>query len=113
VLSTAVGVFGIVGKSDVAGLPVLLLVGAAVQTASLPATNALSRAHERRADRFALTMTRNVPAFVSAMRRLATQNLSEDRPSPLVEILFLTHPTCTSRIAAAREWERAHGAGAG
>jgi len=113
VLSAAVGAYGIVGKSDVAGLPVLLLAGAAARTASLPVTNALSRSHERRADRFALAMTRNVPAFVSAMRRLATQNLSEDRPSRWVEILFLTHPTCASRIASAHAWERAEDGGPG
>jgi hypothetical protein len=37
-------------------------------------------------------MTRNVPAFVSAMKRLGAQNLAEERPSRLVQILFLHTP---------------------
>jgi hypothetical protein len=37
-------------------------------------------------------MTRNVPAFVSAMKRLGAQNLAEEHPSRLVQILFYTHP---------------------
>ena len=47
----------------------------------MPLRNALSRSHERRADRFALTMTRNLEAFVTAMKRLAAQNLAEEEPS--------------------------------
>ena len=44
----------------------------------LPAVLALSRGHERRADRFALDLTRNPAAFSSAMKRLGAQNLAED-----------------------------------
>ena len=74
---------------DIAGLPLLVLTGGAVSLVLVPLANALSRAHERRADRYALTMTGNPTAFISAMRRLAVQNLAEERPSRLVEILFL------------------------
>jgi STE24 endopeptidase len=105
--SASVGAFGLLGKADIAGLPVLVLTGVVLQLLGLPAANALSRMHERRADRFALALTRNVPAFVSAMRRLSARNLSDERPSRLVEVLFLTHPTCASRIDAARTWESA------
>ena len=52
----------------------------------LPLGNAVSRAQERRADRFALTLTRNPEAFVTAMRRLAQMNLAEDRPSALARL---------------------------
>src|ERR1051325_5713285 len=67
-------------------------------------SNALSRAHERRADRYALDMTKNVPAFVSAMKRLGAQNLAEEHPSRLVQILFYTHPPISARIEAAHAW---------
>ncbi len=50
-------------------------------------------------------MTGNVDAFVSAMRRLAAQNLAEERPSRLVEVLFYTHPPTAARVAAARQWK--------
>jgi len=93
---------GLAGKGDVAGLPLLVLAAGAVSLALMPVANALSRAHERRADRYALTMTHNAPAFITAMKRLAAQNLAEEEPSRLVEILFHTHPTINARIAAAR-----------
>ena len=73
--------------------------------ALLPLFNAFSRSHERRADRYALDMTRNAPAFISAMKRLGAQNLAEEAPSALVQILFYTHPPLDQRIAAARAWE--------
>ena len=97
--------FGLAGKADVAGLPLLVLAGGIVSLISMPIVNAFSRAHERRADRYALEITRNAPAFINAMRRLAAQNLAEEEPSRLVQLLFHTHPTIAARIEAAREYE--------
>jgi len=105
VLTAAVGHFGIAAKDDVAGLPVLVLAGGAVSLALLPLANAVSRAHERRADRYALEMTKNAAAFSSAMKRLGAQNLAEERPSRLVEILFYSHPPIAARLEAARAWQ--------
>ena len=104
VLSRFGNSFGLAGKSDIAALPLLVLTLGGVSLALLPVANAVSRAHERRADRYALQMTRNVPAFVSAMKRLAAQNLAEEEPSRLVEILFHSHPPTRARIAAAHDW---------
>ena len=73
----------------------------------VPAAHAMSRTHERRADRFAINLTKNTPAFVSAMRRLAAQNLAEDEPSTLVQWLFYSHPPIRERIEAARSFSRA------
>lgn len=98
--------FGLVGKADVAALPLLVLGVGAVSLLLMPLANAFSRAHERRADRYALTMTRNVDAFIAAMRRLAAQNLAEERPSPVVEALFHSHPSTSARIAAAEAWRQ-------
>ena len=92
------------GKSDIAALPLLVLTFGAVSLTLLPFANAMSRAHERRADRYALEMTGNAGAFVSAMKRLGATNLAEERPSRLVEILFHSHPPMAARIAAAQEW---------
>jgi STE24 endopeptidase len=104
VLATSVGRFGIAGNGDPAAIPLLVLTAGAVSLALLPIANALSRAHERRADRYALEMTRNADAFVSAMRRLSARNLAEERPSWLVELLFHSHPPMAARIDAARVW---------
>ena len=98
--------FGLTGKADVAALPLLMLAAGAVSLVLMPVANAFSRAHERRADRYALEMTRNVPAFVSAMKRLGARNLAEEHPSRLVQILFYTHPPISARIDAAQAWAK-------
>ncbi len=92
---------GLDGPTDVAGLPLLLVASGLVSLALMPLANALSRWHERRADRFALALTGRPAAFVSAMRRLSAQNLAEEAPSGIVRILFHSHPPIRERIAAA------------
>jgi STE24 endopeptidase len=104
VLGTFALSLGLTGKGDVAALPLLVLTFGAVSLALMPIANAVSRAHERRADRYALQMTRNAPAFITAMKRLSAQNLAEEQPSRLVQ-LFHTHPPISARIAAARAYQ--------
>jgi Zn-dependent protease with chaperone function len=93
---------GFRGSADVAAMPLLVLATGAVSFVMLPLAHAMSRAFERSADRFALALTRNPAAFVSAMRRLAAQNLAEEHPSRLVQMLFYSHPPVRERIAAAQ-----------
>ena len=95
---------GVSSPADLAGLPLLVLTAGAVSLALTPAALALSRRHERRADRFALQLTSNPSAFISAMRRLGAQNLAEERPSRLVRWLFHSHPPLDERLAFARAW---------
>jgi STE24 endopeptidase len=104
VLSTFALPLGLDGKADVAGLPLIVLTGGIVSLLFTPVANALSRAHERRADRYALDTTKNSLAFISAMKRLAATNLAEERPSRFVELFFHTHPSTAARIEAARMW---------
>ena len=94
---------GLVAPEDVAGLPLLLMAGVMTMFIATPFVNALSRRHERRADRYALELTRQPAAFISAMRRLAAQNLAEEHPSNLALWLFHSHPSIEQRIAAARD----------
>ncbi len=95
---------GLAGMSDPAGLPLLMLVGGLWSFLLVPLGNALSRSHERRADRYALEMTGRADAFVSAMRRLAHQNMAEEHPSRLVQWLFYSHPPIRERIRFAQHW---------
>ncbi len=101
-LLRAVDPLGLNGPADPAGLPLLLLAAGAVSVVMLPAAHAMSRAYERRADRFALDLTKNPAAFVSAMRRLGAQNLAEEDPSKVTQWLFYSHPPMRERIAAAQ-----------
>jgi STE24 endopeptidase len=104
-LTWSAGSFGLAGKSDIAALPVLLLAAGTVSVMLMPAAHALSRAHERRADRYALDLTGDAASFISAMKRLGAQNLAEERPTRLEEMLFCSHPSMMARIEAAREWD--------
>jgi STE24 endopeptidase len=94
------------GIDDPAGLPLLMLIGGACSFVFLPVANAMSRAHERRADRYALETTRQPAAFISAMKRLSQQNLAEEEPSVVVQWLFYSHPPINQRIEAARRWSQ-------
>jgi STE24 endopeptidase len=91
------------GIDDPAGIPILLTAAGALALLVKPLLNAQSRNHERRADAFALRMTKNPSAFISAMRRLGQQNLAEDHPSRLVQAFFYTHPPIKERLRAAEE----------
>jgi len=93
---------GLSSGADVAGLPLLLLVGGAVSMLATPLVHALSRWNERRADRYALTLTGHAAPFISAMRRLGNQNLAEEQPSRIALWLFHSHPPIEQRIEAAR-----------
>jgi STE24 endopeptidase len=105
VLSALAAAFSLRDVADVAGLPLLLLAAGGVSLVMLPLAHALSRAFERKADQFALALTRNPAAFISAMRRLAAQNLAEEQPSMLVQWLFHSHPPVRERIAAAQSFK--------
>jgi len=74
-----------------------LMVG---QLAAIPVANAFSRAIERRADRFAVEATGNPAGGARAFRRLRDQNLAEDEGPRWSEVLFSSHPSLGSRIAA-------------
>jgi STE24 endopeptidase len=95
---------GLSGVTDLAGLPVLALAGGLLTMVATPIINAVSRRNERRADRFAITLTKQPAAFISAMKRLGTQNLAEEHPSKLVLWLFHSHPPIEQRIEAARSF---------
>jgi STE24 endopeptidase len=81
-------------------IPVLLFAWGLLELASLPFMTALSRRLERRADRFALELTRDRRAFESAFRRISLANLADLDPPRLVYALLFTHPTPPERMAA-------------
>ena len=105
VLHSLAGPLVLRGVADIAGLPGLLPAAGAVSVVMVPVAHALSRGFERSADRFALDLTRNPGAFISAMRRLGAQNLAEEHPSRIVQWLFYSHPPIRERIAAAQTFK--------
>ena len=92
--------------SDFANLPLLMLVATVLSFLVLPLLNAYSRFNERQADRYAFQSIATVAPFISAMNKLAEQNLAERSPSKWVEWLFHSHPAISRRVAAAQAWAR-------
>jgi STE24 endopeptidase len=94
---------GVSDVADEASLPVLALVMTALGLLVMPMQAAFSRALERRADRFAVGLTRDGEAYARAMERLAAQALADpDPPRPVVLMLY-SHPPIVERIRVARE----------
>jgi STE24 endopeptidase len=89
---------------DFANLPLIVLVATILGFVLMPALNAISRHHEREADQYAWENTPAIAPFISAMQRLADQNLAEREPSKFIELLFHSHPSIGKRIAAAEAW---------
>lgn len=92
---------------DFANLPLVVLVTTILSLLLLPVLNAYSRFNERQADRYAWGNIPSVEPFVSAMNKLAEQNLAERQPARWVEWLFYSHPAVSKRIAAAEAWAKA------
>lgn len=91
--------FGFSGIADVAAFPVFAAVMGAFGFVTMPLSNGFSRWREERADQYALEATGKPDAFISAMTRIANQNLAEVDPEPWVEWLLYSHPAIRKRVA--------------
>lgn len=91
------------GLSDLAGFPTLLLSLMLIGLVGLPLQQAISRAFEWQADRFAVTATQAPTVFANALRKLGELNLADPAPPRWVEWLFYDHPPITKRILAAEQ----------
>jgi STE24 endopeptidase len=91
-------------QADFANLPLILLVATVMSLLLLPILNTYSRFNERQADQYAWKSIASVEPFLTAMNKLAVQNLAERVPARWVEILFHSHPSTSRRIEAAERW---------
>jgi STE24 endopeptidase len=91
---------------DFANLPLIILAATVLGFLLMPALNALSRQHEREADLYAWESIPAIIPFITAMQKLADQNLAERTPSRFVEWFFESHPSVHKRVAAAEAWAR-------
>ena len=66
-----------------------------------PAVNAFARSVEADADSYAFALLGDGRPLAAAMRRLADQNLAEERPPRWAEILLYTHPPIWRRVERA------------
>ncbi len=105
IMNWGVAALGLTSPADPASLPLFILVMGLYGLITMPLGNAYSRWRERNADRYALRATNKPQAFISAMTRLANQNLGEVDPEPWEEFLLHSHPALGKRIKMAQTYQ--------
>ncbi len=90
--------FAFEGPGDIAAFPLFALIMGAFGVISMPLGNTYSRWRERAADEYALRATEDPEAFISAMVKLANQNLADVDPEPWIEFVLYSHPAISKRI---------------
>jgi STE24 endopeptidase len=94
--------FGLISLSDIAALPIILVYFFLFGIIMQPFENYISRKLETNADRMALNITGLKDAFISMMDKLASQNLADRNPHPLIKFYFFDHPPTDERINMAK-----------
>jgi len=84
--------------------PLVLLVVWLLGALLRPIRLAVSRREERRANEAALKMTDDPAAFISAMKKLAANNLVSGRPAWWHKVFLNSHPSLDEVVAQARRY---------
>ncbi|MCI0338386.1 MAG: M48 family metallopeptidase [Acidobacteria bacterium] len=101
--------FGFNQLSDVASLPLIILLFSIYFFIVTPIALTFTRYNEHESDRFGLEITRNNHDAATAFVKLQTENLGVPRPHWLVRLWRASHPTLGERIDFCNEyrpWER-------
>ena len=100
--------FGFKQVYDIAAFPLLALILLLIGLLFVPIRNGFLRYLEKKADIFALRHIGNNKSFISMLKKLGEQNLSDPSPGKLVRILFYTHPPVSERIGYASKESEKH-----
>jgi Zn-dependent protease with chaperone function len=84
--------------SDIASLPMLMLLLTLFSLVITPAALAFSRYHEHEADRFGLELTHDNRAAATAFVTLQQENLAVPRPGWLFKLYRASHPPIGERV---------------
>jgi len=109
IISRLKGSFGIKNISDMAVIPLIILVINIYSFLGSPVENAYSRHIELEADKFALELTKDNYASATSEIRFLDENLSIPKPDFWYIIWNCDHPTAAERIELANEykpWEK-------
>ncbi|MDQ3118915.1 MAG: M48 family metallopeptidase [Verrucomicrobiota bacterium] len=92
--------------ADPAGLPLLMLIFAAISFFLTPIENTITRVAEVEADAFGINTSREPDGFAQVALKLGTYRKLD--PSPIEEFIFFDHPSGRARIRMAMEWKAAN-----
>lgn len=89
--------------SAICSYPLFLLITSMLLFASSPLSNFYSRYQETRADEYAIALTGDNKAAITAFQKLTKSGLSEVNPPLLVKWFRYSHPTMLERIGRVME----------
>lgn len=93
---------GMRSASDIATLPLVLLLANAMRIGLTPIAQYYSRRRELMADRYALQVIDDPTAFVSCQKRLADLEGAGYDSSLIERLFFISHPSVRERISLVR-----------
>jgi STE24 endopeptidase len=100
-LAAAAGIPVLVGLPDASFPARLVILGVVASVVTFPLTplsSYWSRRHEWQADAFATDLQRRPEELASALRKLASENLSNLHPHPFYAAFYYSHPPMAERI---------------
>jgi STE24 endopeptidase len=97
--------FKVKDLGDLRSLPLFLMFLSMIMFTASPVSNLVSRYQETRADKYAIQMTDNPDAAISAFQELTKSGLSQVNPPLLVKIFRYGHPTMLERISRIEDYE--------
>ena len=91
--------------SDLAALPLLILIYTTISFLLTPVGNTVTRVTEREADAFGINASREPDGFAKVALKLGTYR--KLNPGELEEFIFFDHPSGRARIRMAMDWKAA------
>ncbi len=98
ILKESKGAFGFKNMTNMAIIPLFIILINLFNYLGSPIQNYLSREFERQADRFEISLTEDRVSAVSALKKLNQNNLGLPRASKFYEFMFYSHPSLEERI---------------
>jgi STE24 endopeptidase len=92
------GRLGIRHPGDLATLPIVFLIFSILSVVGSPIESAVSRHYEHQADAYAVQMTKDPKAGITAFQELTKVGLSDVNPPSLIKFMTYDHPTMLERI---------------
>jgi STE24 endopeptidase len=97
---------GVQSVSDIAGLPLLIMLLGVFLFVTSPITNTYIRGNELDADNFGLDASKYPDAAATTFLKLGEYR--DLVPHPMIEVLLYDHPSGYTRILNAMKWKQSH-----
>lgn len=101
-LNGLTGWLGFAAVHDIGAAPLFIFSLFVFSLVSMPVANLHSRRREFAADTYAIRTRGSAEPLISALEKLADQNLSDKEPPKWAELLLHSHPSISRRIERAR-----------